>query len=100
MRCPDIDNLEFSERGKMAVKEIRRIESLNKWLSVAIVGGTFANIFAGNGVIKSGYNLSQTDFDKFSKGLKSAPEIAKRTIHNIAKWEQVKAKTNKERLFW
>lgn len=47
MICPDISDLEFSERGKLAVKEIRRIKGVNQWLSSAIVVGTFANIFAG-----------------------------------------------------
>lgn len=53
MICPDISELEFSERGKLAVKEIKRIKYVNQWLSSAIVVGAFANIFAGNGMIKS-----------------------------------------------
>lgn len=100
MKCPDIDSLEFSERGKLAIKEIRRIKDLNQWLSITIVGGTFANIFAGNGMIKSDYNLKQTDFDKFAEGLKSSPNVARNIIDRISKYESIKAKTNKERLFW
>ena len=77
MSCPEIDDLEFSERGKLAVKEIRRIKEINQWLSATITVGTFANIFAGNGIIKSHYNLTQTDFDAFSTALKSSPSISK-----------------------
>ena len=100
MKCPKINELDFSERGEKAIKEIRRIKDLNKWLSITIVGGTFANIFAGNGIIKSSYNISQTDFDKFPSELKTAPKISKGVIHRIAKYEFIKAVTSKERLFW
>lgn len=100
MRCPEIDDLEFSERGKLAVKEIRRIKEINQWLSATITVGTFANIFAGNGVIKSHYNLTQTDFDAFSTALKSSPSIARKTIETISGLQVIKAKTSKERQFW
>lgn len=100
MRCPDISNLEFSESGKIAVKEIRRIKDVNQWLSATITVGTFANIFAGNGIVKSHYNLTQTDFNSFAQALKSSPSIAKHTIQTISGLQAMKAKTHKERLFW
>ncbi|MGO3391795.1 hypothetical protein ACT3S9_19835 [Pseudoalteromonas sp. AOP31-A2-14] len=100
MICPDISDLEFSERGKLAVKEIRRIKGVNQWLSSAIVVGTFANIFAGNGMIKSHYNLTQTDFNSFNKALRDSPSIARQTIKTISGLQAIRAKTSKERQFW
>jgi len=100
MKCPEISDLEFSERGKLAIKEIRRIKQVNQWLNAAIVGGTFANIFAGNGLIKSHYNLTQTDFDSFNSALKASPSIARKTIETISGLQAIKAKSNKERQFW
>jgi hypothetical protein len=95
MKCPTIVKLEFSERGKAAINEIRRIKELNQWLSSTLTVGTFANIFLGNGLIKSDYNLRQTDFDLFAKTLKSSPRIAVATIHNISGREAIRAKTSK-----
>ncbi|MCG7543637.1 hypothetical protein MHM93_05495 [Pseudoalteromonas sp. MM17-2] len=95
-----LSELEFSDRGKLAVKEIRRIKEINQWLSSTIVVGTFANIFAGNGIIKSHYNLTQTDFNSFNKALRDSPSIAKRTIKTISGLQAIRAKTSKERQFW
>ncbi|WP_193051260.1 hypothetical protein [Pseudoalteromonas undina] len=99
MICPDISELEFSERGKLAVKEIKRIKYVNQWLSSAIVVGAFANIFAGNGMIKSHYNLTQTDFNSFNKALRDSTSIARKTIKTISGLQAIRAKTGKERQF-
>ena len=37
MKCPKINELDFSERGDKAIKEIRRIKDLNQWLSIKML---------------------------------------------------------------
>ncbi len=100
MKCPSLNNLEFSETSKLAIKEIRRVKVLSDYLATVAVFGTFANIFAGNGPIKSHYNLTQTDFDSFLNGVKQIPQIGNSVIQREAFKAMMKSSNNKERLFW
>lgn len=100
MKCPSLNNLEFSETSKLAIKEIRWVKVLSDYLATVAVFGTFANIFAGNGPIKSHYNLTQTDFDSFLNGVKQIPQIGNSVIQREAFKAMMKSSNNKERLFW
>jgi len=61
--------------------------------------GTMVNIFAGNGVLKSTYNISQTDFGKFAEAMASIPKIQRVEIRNTARRRQLDS-TWPESIFW
>ena len=61
--------------------------------------GTMANIFLGNGALKSAYNISQTDFEAFARAMAALPYMQRKVIRDIAR-EQAIYHTGKESTFW
>ncbi len=57
------------------------------------------NIFFGNGVLKSSYNITQTDFEALAKAMKSVPVIHRKVVKDIAMMQAL-SHSGKESNFW
>ena len=53
-------------------------------MSQAMPFGTMANIFLGNGALKSSHNIMATDFETLAKAMASLPAIQRKVIRDIA----------------
>ncbi|VAW87226.1 hypothetical protein MNBD_GAMMA18-981 [hydrothermal vent metagenome] len=58
-------------------------------LSRAMPFGTMTNIFLGNKVAISSFNIYQTDFEALAKALAALPAIQRRVIQDIARRQAV-----------
>lgn len=99
MQCVSIDSLVLSSRSLVAIKDIERRTHLSSVLKRVMSAGTMVNIFAGNGVMKSGFFVTQTDFEALSKAIAALPNITRRVIRDIADRQQL-LRSGKEREFW
>jgi len=99
MKCVSVNGLIFDTESLEAIKVIRRKSNLSVILSRIMPIGTMTNIFLGNGILKSSYNISQTDFEALAKAMQSLPVILRRVISNIAREQQLYHFGN-ERKFW
>ncbi len=89
MQCMSVSNVTFDKRSLAAIQEIKRRSELFRMLSKVMPIGTMANIFIGNGVIKSSYNISQTDFEALAKAMYALPAIQRKVIRDIATMEAI-----------
>ncbi|MBL1261800.1 MAG: hypothetical protein COB33_014885 [Thiotrichaceae bacterium] len=99
MKCVSINELKFDKESLAAIKDIRRRSNLSILLSRIMPTGTITNIFLGNGLLKSSYNISQADFEALAQAMQSLPVILRRVISNIAREQQLYHSGN-EREFW
>lgn len=74
MQCGAIEGVEFDQRSLDGIEDIRHRISLSKSLSMLMPFGTMANIFLGNGVLKSGHNIYHTDFVALAKAMSCAKD--------------------------
>ncbi len=100
MKCPNIEDLQFSSSSALALKEIKNINDLSKMLAVATGVGSLINIFAGNGVGKSAYSIYSHDFETMSRGILAIPAISRKRISDISFTAHQKVTSYKEKLFW
>jgi hypothetical protein len=61
--------------------------------------GAFTNIFLGNGVLKSSYNITQTDFVTLAESIRGLPAIQRKVIRDIAAMQAL-SHIGKEFRFW
>ncbi len=99
MKCIAVKDVKFSKEGIEAIEDIRRRNKLAGVLSIFMSAGTVANIFVGNGVLKSTYNISQTDFAELAKAMASIPKFQRVVIRKIAGM-QILERAYPESLFW
>ena len=100
MECPNIDNLKFSQTSIEAINEIQQKRELGDLLIKMIGYGTWANIFAGNGMLEMTYSLKSTDFEQMAKTMAVVPELVRATIERIASYTALRVSDYKERQFW
>lgn len=99
MQCISINNITFDQDSLDAIREIRKKRQLLATLSVAMPVGTMANIFLGNGVLKSSYNITQTDFTTLAQAVRGLPAIQRKIIRDIAAMQAL-SHFGKESMFW
>jgi hypothetical protein len=99
MQCESISNISFSNASKAAIKDIRRRNQMAKVLSKMLPTGMMVNIFLGNGVLKSSYNITQTDFEALAKAMKSVPAIHRKVVKDIAMMQAL-SHSGRESKFW
>ncbi|MCF6236924.1 MAG: hypothetical protein L3J70_11240 [Gammaproteobacteria bacterium] len=99
MKCIPIYDVKFDSSSIAAINDIKRRRNLTLVLSQVMPFGTMANIFVGNGALKSSYNIKQTDFEALAQAMASLPEIQRKIIRDIAKIEAV-SHIGKESTFW
>jgi hypothetical protein len=99
MKCIPINNITFDHESLEGIREIRKKRQLLSSLSIAIPVGTMANIFLGNGVLKSSYNITQTDFATLAKAVRGLPAIQRKIIRDIATMQAL-SHFGKESIFW
>ena len=73
----------------LQLKKLNEKNSLSIMLSKAMPFGTMANIFLGNKVAISSFNIYQTDFEALAKALAALPAIQRRVIQDIARRQAV-----------
>ena len=100
MECPDIENLKFSQVSIEAINEIQQKKELGDLLIKFIGYGTWANIFAGNGMLEMTYSLKSTDFEQMAKTMAAVPVIVRATIEKIAVMTALRVSNYKETQFW
>lgn len=89
MQCISIHGVKFDHKNISSIEEIKRKNSLSVMLSRAMPFGTMANIFLGNKVAISSFNIYQTDFEALAKALAALPAIQRRVIQDIARRQAV-----------
>lgn len=100
VRCPDIEQITFSQRSQQAIEEIRKVDRFTMTLQRVTAGGVVMNIFAGNGPIETTYSLASTDFAAMARAVCAMPEIARRRISNIAQESALYTSNSAEKTFW
>ncbi len=70
-----------------------------KILSTTLPAGMMVNIFLGNGVLKSSYSITQTDFEALAKAMKSVPAIQRKVVKDIAMMQAL-SHSGRESKFW
>src|SRR5690554_7648013 len=100
MECPNIGNIKFSATSIDAIEDIRRRTAAADKLVKFIGAAHILNIFFGNGMLEATYSLYSTDFELMAEGMKSAPEIIRKSIEQTAGMTYLSVPTHKERLFW
>ncbi|CAM3539085.1 hypothetical protein KIJ96_03410 [Pseudoalteromonas piscicida] len=100
MKCPEIKGLEFSERSKQAIAQIKDIEDLGSMLTTAVAASQITTIFVGNNAAVSTINLASTDFIQFSNAMNGAALIPRSALFTIAATTSWKVADNKEKQFW
>lgn len=100
VRCPDIEQITFSQRSQQAIEEIRKVDRFTMTLQRVTAGGVVMNIFAGNGPIETTYSLASTDFAAMARAMSAMPEIARRRISNIAQESAFYTRNSAEKTFW
>jgi biotin transporter BioY len=99
MKCMPINNITFDHDSLEAIREIRKKRQLLATLAIVMPVGTMANIFLGNGVLKSSYNITQTDFATLAKAVHGLPAIQRKIIRDIAAMQAL-SHFGKESMFW
>jgi hypothetical protein len=99
MECIPINNITFDHVSLEAIREIRRKRQLTATLSIVMPAGTMANIFLGNDVLKSSYNITQTDFATLAKAIRGLPAIERKIIRDIAAMQAL-SHFGTESIFW
>jgi hypothetical protein len=99
MECIPIDNLSFDYESLEAIRDLRKRRQIVDVLSIALPVGAMANIFLGNGVLKSSYNITQTDFVTLAESIRGLPSIERKVIRDIASLQAL-SHFGKEFLFW
>lgn len=84
MACPELKGLRLSPKGQEALREIQRVRGLADALAAALGAGTVVNIFAGNGVLQSSYNIYEANWQELSQAMASIPNILRERIRGIA----------------
>ncbi len=79
MQCKSINGLKFDKKSIDAIEDIKRRNNLGAILSGALAIGTMANIFLGNGPLKSAYSISQADFEALAKAMSGLPIIQRQS---------------------
>lgn len=103
MGCPDIFGLTLNEKSIKAINHIRNMREMGSRLPLFLAGGTFVNIFAGNGMLQSSYNIVSTDWDYLAQALRGAPGFVRRRIRTQAEAMVIEFELNydhKQREFW
>ena len=99
MECIFVNDVTFSQESVDAIEDIRRRSQMTVALSKIMPVGVMVNIFLGNGVLKSSYNISQTDFESLAKAMASLPVIQRKVIRDIAMMQAL-SHSGKEAQFW
>lgn len=99
MRCESMLGISFDRASKNAINDIRRKNQMARILSIVLPAGVMANIFIGNGVLKSSYNITQADFVALEKAMKSVPVIQRKVVKDIAMMQAL-SHSGKESRFW
>jgi len=99
MQCNTLFGLKLDSKSIVAIEDIKRRTNMTAILSKLLPFGVLTNIFLGNGVLKSSFNISQTDFMSLSESVAALSGIQRRVVEQIAMEQQVLHSGN-ERLFW
>ncbi|WP_199611009.1 hypothetical protein [Flocculibacter collagenilyticus] len=62
--------------------------------------GMVANLFVGNGAIKSTFSVYSNDFRTFTSAMMEAPSIARKRVWDISGRMALKIQDSKEKQFW
>lgn len=84
MKCPNIDDIDFSNASIASLNEIKRIQDLSSLLSKAVGLGSLANIFVGNNLVAASYSVYSHDFAIMTKALKGASALTRSRIETVA----------------
>lgn len=80
MSCSPITNLLLDNESKVALERIKTKQNLSKLLGTAISAGIFSSIFTKNKPPVAAFNITQTDWELYSKAMAALPIIQKRVI--------------------
>lgn len=100
MKCPNIEELQFSSASLAGLAQIKNKNDLSKLLITLTGGGTLMTIFLGSSALASTYSVYSTDFSTMSRALASVPAIKRKVIEDIAFSTQMKVTNYKEKVFW
>ncbi len=100
MQCPSINGIQFSKSGVKSLEELKQMIKNSGYLAKAVGYGTLVNIFLGNGVLKSSYNIANTDLSLMADGLKSIPDITRNRVKLISYMAWSNSVSYKEKQFW
>lgn len=81
MPCSPIANISLDLESRNALDRIAANQNLAKLLGAAINIGVFNSIFTKNKAPVSAYNITQTDWDLYSKAMAALPAIQKSAIN-------------------
>lgn len=100
MECPSLIGLELSNASKEGLAEIKNVVEIGKYLTYSTAFGQLGTIFLNSSPLEASYNIYNTDFEAFAKGLSAIPSITKKRIEQIAghKWRNVS--NYGEKKFW
>jgi len=80
MPCSPIINLSLDNESKAALERIKKKQNIAKLLGATISVGVFNSIFTKNKAPVAAFNITQTDWDLYSKAMAALPIIQKRLI--------------------
>jgi hypothetical protein len=80
MPCSPITGLKLDKESKTALARIKENQNLDKLLSAAITVGAFNSIFTKNKAPIVALNITQTDWNLYSKAMSALPSIQKHLI--------------------
>ena len=80
MSCAPILGLTLDKESKAALDRIKNKQNLTLLLSTTITIGVFSSIFTKNRAPIAALNITQTDWDLYSKAMAALPNIQKRVI--------------------
>lgn len=80
MSCTPITGLTLDKENKIALDRIKANQNLAKLLTAAITVGVFNSIFTKSNAPVVALNITQTDWDLYSKAMAALPNIQKRLI--------------------
>ncbi|WP_444932060.1 hypothetical protein ACJJIF_09940 [Microbulbifer sp. SSSA002] len=80
MSCTTITGLNLDKASQSALDRIKEKKNIGNLLAATVTTGVFNSIFTKNKPPVAALNISQTDWELYSKAMASLPAIQKRAI--------------------
>jgi len=100
MPCVNINQIEFDQASRVALKEIHTKLKLYKYLKASIIGGTLITILSGRNLKAVHTNIKTTDFQALGQALSGIAGVQKRELYRIAATEVAMRVPSVNRSFW
>ncbi|MBX2808688.1 MAG: hypothetical protein KTR20_08660 [Cellvibrionaceae bacterium] len=85
MACTPIVSLKLDDESKAALKRIKQHKKIAKVVGVMTSIGVLNSIFTKNKLPVSAFNITQTDWESYSKAMEALPRYQKAIIEQEVK---------------